>query len=173
MCNRGHPHDPCATRRQGLVIVKAMPRFMPLQTHRWPSYRGLLCRPSPRLAAARASRFSFSRVANARSRAFSATPCCSDSGRDAIQALSASFVARCLPICASSAASVNRFNRRAATGKLGMAYPSPLGLGFLMAGRKRCLYTTLAQGACDDSKVGSPHGGRQPNNRTRAAQSRK
>ena len=99
----------CCGVRPVLVIVR--PRHDSCRHRPTASPPIVDCYVDRRLAAARASRFCFSRGANARSRAFSATPCCSDSGRDAIQALSASFVARCLLICASSAASVNRFNR--------------------------------------------------------------
>ena len=49
-------------------------------------------------AALRVSRFCFSLAANARSDAFIAMPRCSSAGREAIHALSASFVARCVLI---------------------------------------------------------------------------
>ena len=81
----------CCGVRPVLVIVR--PRHDSCRHRPTASPPIVDCYVDRRLAAARASRFCFSRVANARSRAFSATPCCSDSGRDAIQALSGALPA--------------------------------------------------------------------------------
>ena len=97
---RSARHDPkriqvegyaCCGVRPVLVIVR--PRHDSCRHRPTASPPIVDCYVDRRLAAARASRFCFSRVANARSRAFSATPCCSDSGRDAIQALSGALPA--------------------------------------------------------------------------------
>ena len=99
--------------------------------------------PWSALRACRFCFFCFSLAANARSDAFSATPLCSSAGRDAIHALSASFVARCVLIFAASAASENRLRRRSATGKPSLLARARVGCSSVLiavpaAGQGKC-----------------------------------
>ena len=105
-------------------------------------------------SALRACRFCFlcfSLAANARSDAFIATPLCSSAGRDAIHALSASFVARCVLIYAASAASENRLSRRSATGKPSLLARARVGCSSVLIA-----VPAAGQGQCCARRSGAP-----------------